>query len=474
MAAIALASYNNLAVTAAQPDIGRDLGRVSLLGWVITVELLAGAIAVLAVGPFIDSTGARRAFRLTIVATALTSGLCAAAPSMELLVLARLFQGLGTGALIGTAITCIGLVYNSALLPRAYALVSSVWGLMGIGSPAIAAVLVSTLGWRAVFAVNLPVAAAAAAIGWSSLPSEPAHTAEEPLDRLGLLLMTGVTAALLLAVSGSQLWNLEPLGRGGALSLALLAAGGLMSAAYSRHARGHPWPVLRPAHLVGRRWWPIHATAALTVTGGIGASAFLALYLRGARGASVAAAAFAVLWPTLGWSISAWVSSKLQERLHPQTVALMGTGILTLSSAAATFMAQYRSPVPLLFAAFFCMGCGVGAVTTSCLSLLQQQTDDREMGRLSSAHQFVRSLGFTYGPAVAGMVIFTAVDLRTGDVEAVRDLLSDSGALNPATAEALASAYALALGVTAVICAIAVPAGLTLARRYNPDKTTRD
>jgi len=232
--------------------------------------------------------------------------------------------------------------------------------------------------------------------------------------------------------------------------------------------------VLRPAHLVGRRWWPIHATAALTVTGGIGASAFLALYLRGARGASVAAAAFAVLWPTLGWSISAWVSSKLQERLHPQAVALMGTGILTLSSAAATVTAQYRSPVPLLFAAFFCMGWGVGAVTTSCLSLLQQQTDDREMGRLSSAHQFVRSLGFTYGPAVAGMVIFTAVDLRTGDVEAVRDLLSDSGALNPATAEALASAYALALGVTAAICAIAVPAGLTLARRYNPDKTTRD
>ena len=68
MSAVAMASYNNLSVTAALPDIGDDLGRVALLPWVVTVELVAAAIAVLAVGPYIDGAGARRAFRITVVA----------------------------------------------------------------------------------------------------------------------------------------------------------------------------------------------------------------------------------------------------------------------------------------------------------------------------------------------------------------------------------------------------------------------
>ena len=128
MASMAMASYNNLSVTAALPDIGDDLGRVTLLPWVVTVELVSAAIAVLAVGPFIDGAGARRAFRLTSAAFLVTSGMCAVAPSMELLVAARVLQGFGTGALIGTSVTCIGLVFEEAVRPWAYALLSSVWG----------------------------------------------------------------------------------------------------------------------------------------------------------------------------------------------------------------------------------------------------------------------------------------------------------------------------------------------------------
>ena len=474
MAAIALASYNNLAVTAALPDIGDDLGRVALLPWVITVELLSGAVAVLAVGPFIDGAGARRAFRLTIVATALSSGLCAAAPSMELLVAARLLQGVGTGALIGVSITCIGLVFDDALRPKVYALISSVWGLMGIGSPAIAAVLVGTLGWRSVFAVNLPVAAAAGAVGWSRLPAAAARRLAEPLDRRGLLLMTGLSSALLLGMSGTQLWDLPPLGLGGVLSLALLGFAGLLALAYSRHARGHPWPVLRPDQLIGRRWWPLHATASLNVAGGVGASSFLPLYLRGARGASVAAAAFSVVWPTLGWATSAWASSKLQEHFRAQAVALSGTVILAAGGLAVTLAAHYQTSEALLFSAYFLLGWGIGTVATSCLSLLQQRAGGHEMGRVSSANQFLRSLGFTYGPAVAGLVIFAVVELKTGDFEVVRSLLDDAGALDPGTIEALASGFTWSLAAMTAFCALAVAPALVLAYGYNPDRSTRD
>ena len=453
MAAVAMASYNNLSVTAALPDIGDDLGRVALLPWVVTVELVAAAIAVLAVGPFIDGAGARRAFRFTVLAFIATSALCTVAPTMEMLVAGRVLQGLATGALIGTAITCIGLVFDDAVRPWAYALMSSVWGLMGIGGPAVAAVLVSTLGWRAVFAVNLPIAAAAAAVGWSRLPAD-AQSAAEPVDRRGLLILSALTVALLLAASDLR-WS----------SAVLVAAGALLVAVYLRHARNCPSPIVRVPHVTARRWRPIHIVAFLAVSGGTGASVYLPLYLKAGRGSTVAFAAFAVVWPTLGWSLAAWVSGKLQQHLRAQTVTLIGSVIMAAGAIASVIVTGLSAPIPVLLAALFCAGWGIGTITTASIALLQNWAEAHEMGRVSSAHHFIRSLGFAYGAAVAGMVLFWVVDRRTGDTERIRGLLSETDVVvDVAVADALAAAYTWSLGVMAGLSVLTVPAALVLAR----------
>ena len=457
MALIAMASYNNLSVTAALPDIGDDLGRVALLPWIVTVELVAAAIAVLAVGPYVDGAGARRAFRITVVAFLATSAMCAVAPTMELLVVARLLQGLATGAIIGTALTAIGLVFDDAVRPWAYALMSSVWGIMGIGGPAVAAVLVSTLGWRAVFAVNLPVAAVAAAVGWSRLPAE-AQAAAEPMDRRGLLIVSAFTVAVLVATSYVE-WY----------SIVLAALGVLLVALYAVHARRLVSPVVRLSHITARKWRAIHLVAVLAVSGGTGASVFLPLYLKAGRGYSVAFAAFAVVWPTLGWSVAAWVSGKLQQHIRAQTVALMGTAFIAVGAVSATVASALSSPIVVLLAAFACVGWGVGTITTSSIGLLQARAEAPVMGRVSSAHQFIRSLGFAYGAAVSGLVMFWVVDRRTGDAELVRGLLSDDGTVVDSTvADAVASAYTWSLVAMAVLCVLTVPAGLMLARERMP------
>lgn len=461
-ASMALAFYNAISVPAALPEIGADLGRVALTQWVITVELLAAAIAVLAIGPFIDGAGVRRAYRLAIVGFAASSSLCAAAPTMEVLVGARMLQGAFTGSLIGAGVTCIGLAYDSALRPRAYALVASVWGVMGVSGPALAAVLVSTLGWRSVFAVNLPVAAAAAAAGWNRVPAQ-AMAEAEPLDRRGLALVGAISVALLLATSSLQ-WS----------SIALMALAVLLYGLYVRHAR-RPGPIVHISHITGRQWWPVHVVAIASIAGGTGTSVFLPLYLKGARGTSLSFAAFAVLWPTVGWAVASWVASKLQERMRVQSVVVIGSLILTGGAAAVTVAVAAKAPFPLVFAAFVWVGWGIGTITTSSLVLLQGRADFAEMGRVSSAHQFIRSLGWAYGAAVAGMVLFWVLGRSAGDVEAVRGLLDDSGdGIDTALADALSSAYAWSLGALAAISALTVPAALVLSRSYNPDRITRD
>jgi MFS family permease len=453
MSAIAMASYNNLSATAALPAIGDDLGRVTLLPWVVTVELVAAAVAVLAVGPYIDGAGARRTFRITVVSFLVSSALCASAPTMELLIAGRVLQGLAAGALIGTSLTCIGLVFDDAVRPWAFALMSSVWGIMGIGGPALAAVLVSTLGWRAVFAANLPVALAAAAVGWSRLPAE-GRAAAEPMDRRGLLVLSAFTVVLLMATSDVR-WY----------SLVLVALGGVLAALYVVHARGYGSPVVRLSHVVASRWRNLHVVGVVAVAGGTGASVYLPLYLKAARGSSVAFAAFAVIWPTLGWSIAAWVSGKLQQHLRAQTVTLIGSAFMSVGAVSATVAAAFDAPMALLLAAFVCAGWGIGTISTASLALLQSRASLQEMGRVSSAHHFIRSLGFAYGAAVAGLVMFWVVDRRTGDAELVRGLLSEAEAAVDATvAEALASAYTWSLGAMAVLSVLTVPAAVVLAR----------
>ena len=453
LAGVALVSYNNLAATAALPDIGDDLGSVALLPWVITVELLAASIAVLAVGPFIDGSGASRTFRITIVGFAVASLLCTVAPTMELLVVARVLQGLGTGALLGTAITSVGLISDDRIRPQIYAMVSSIWGAMSIAGPALAAGLVSVLGWRAVFAVNLPVAVVAGAVGWRRLPDRAA-AAPERLDRRGLLLASVVTAALLGATSWVEWW-----------SLGLLALAAAMTAAYVRHARSHPAPVVRVIHVAGARWRSLHTTSGLVLAGGTGAAVFLPLYLRGARGASTAAAAFSVVWLSLGWVSSSWGASKLQERVSSQTVILLGASVESAAALGLALAVAARAPVPVVLAGFYLVGCGIGSVAMAGLNLLQHRAEDREMGRVSAAHQFIRSLGFTYGAAVAGLVLFAVVEWRIGNVEAVRDLLSRRDAtLTLAAVEALESAYAWALAAAAALSILSLPTAVALVR----------
>ena len=455
LAATALISYSNLSVSAALPSIGDDLGNVALLPWVITVELLAAAVAVLGVGPVVDSQGVQRVFRIAMIAFIAASVACAAAPTMPLLIAGRVGQGIAAGGVLGSAISSIGLVYEESLRPRAYAAISAVWGIMGIGGPAIAAGLISALGWRSLFTVSVPVGVIATAIGWNHLPGPRAdNVTERSFDRRGLAIVAMVTTGLLLAASSGSSW--------GWLCLGFAIATG---AVYVRHARAHTDPVVRLNHLTSVRWRYMHITSTMAVAGGTGATAFLPVYLRGARGASEGQAAFSVLFVVIGWSLAAFVASKAQERFHAALVVQVGSTILVTGAISATALTALEWPVAILLAALFIMGSGVGTITTGGLTLLQGRASTQEMGRVTSAHQFLRSLGFAYGAAVGGAVLFFVVSNQIDDVEAIRDLLGgEEAALNDAAVAALQDGFVWALAATAIFTVIAVVSAYKLVR----------
>ena len=451
MTVIAVAAYNNLSVGAALPAIGDDLGNLDLLPWVVTVELITSAIAVLAVGPVIDGIGTRRIYRVSLVAFAITCVACAAAPTMAALVAARAAQGLAGGVIIANVMAAIGLGVPEPLRARAYAINSSVWGVMGLAGPALAALILTVGSWPAIFLVNLPVAVGAAIVGWNNFPG-PVDEAEVDADWRGLTLLTIFTCLTLVGFSVPGVWTLI------AVIGSVVLIGG-----YVVHERRTEPPVLRVRHLTSPEFRLLHLTAVFAIVSGIGSNSFLTLYVKGVRGFSTSAAAFTVLFLTVGWTLGAYVSSKVVERRTSEFSVRVGSIVLVVGVTGAALVVVFDLPVALVFAAYTVVGYGLGAVSSSGVIVLQAKARPAEMGRLMSAHQFIRTLGFSYGAAVAGAALFGVVASRLGDADAVRDLLGDEvDVVGAATVDALRDGFALATVVAALFGWIAMGFALRL------------
>ncbi|MDW3219569.1 MAG: MFS transporter [Acidimicrobiales bacterium] len=454
MATIGIASYNNLSVAAALPDIGDDLGDISLLPFVITVELLTSAVAVLAAGPIVDGLGARRTFRAATVGFVATSILVAAAPTMPMLVAGRAIQGVFAGAIMTVGVATIGLAIPEALRPRAFALTSAIWGVMGVAGPAIAAILVSTVGWRGIFLVNVPVTAVAAIAGWHRIPDRHADATRQRFDGRGIALIAAITTAAL------ALASYQPVVIAVALVVIVVTV-----PLYVRRSRRTAHPVVRIPHLLDARYRTVHLTSMAVLAGGVGANSLLPLYLRTVRGQSNSAAAFSVLFLTIGWSTSAWISSRLQDRFAAEWVSLLGAVIASPAAIATALMIHLEAPLGLIYAVFFWLGAGVGMVTSTGAALLQSRTREDEMGRLTGAHQFLRTLAITFGIAIVGAVTLAVVDARVGDVEVVRDLLSDDDVIvSREILESIGDGFAIAIAAMAVLVATSLLSAVHLVR----------
>jgi hypothetical protein len=267
--------------------------------------------------------------------------------------------------------------------------------------------------------------------------------------------MTVVSGLLLLAASTPSV-----------RAVAYLAGGLAALAIYVVHARRVDDPVVRLGHLSGLRWRNIHLTSALAVGTGTGAAAYLPVYLKGARGLSAGQAAFSVLFLVFSWTGGAFANTRLQQRFSAPAIIVGGAGLLCTGCGAAWLAVVAEVPLWALLPWFVLVGGGVGLVSTSGMALLQSRAEASEMGRVSSAHQFLRSLGFTYGAALAGLSLFAVIGRQIDDVEAIRDLLGEQDvALSGAARDALQAGYSWSVGTMAVGTALCLLSALLLYRR---------
>ncbi len=456
---VALVAFDALAVVAALPSMAEELGHVAWLPWVITAYVATSGVAGIVAGPLIDAVGVRRMFRWTGTWFIVANAAGVLAPSMPLLVLARVGQGVGGGLLFAVAVSAIGLTYPPELRARAFAANSVVWGVLGLGSPAFAGVLLATASWRFIFAIQIPLTALTLAIGWNALPRT--RKGPEPLrmDWGGALLLAGLLAGSLLAVGqiGVSHW-------GGGIGAAVAAMAG---AGYWWHSGRINQPILARPYITRPplRW--IHLTVAFGLAAGLAANNFLPLYVQTTRGRSVEFGAFSLIFLTVGWTLGSVVFSTLLTRWREADAILLGAKLIVPSIGLAGIAIALEWPLTIVFVAFSSIGLSIGMISTASLTLIQATSGRSEIGRVNAAHQFVTSLGLTYGMALGGAVLLLVVSRHIGDVEAVRGLVAGGDpALHADTSHAIGRGMAWVMAISGVIAIGSLLSAKALARQF--------
>ncbi len=442
---VALAAFEGTSVAAALPQVVADLGRLDLLPWVITGYLFASGVATVMAGSLVDRFGTHAIFGVAVVVFTLAGTLAGLTSSMPLLVGVRLVQGAASGMVFAAALTAVSLIYPDHLVGRAYAANSTVWGVMGAAAPAIAALLITTLSWRWIFFINLPLGAIAWVLGRRVMPGPLPDAEAAPIDLRGTVLLAVFTLATVVAVD-----------RIGPASALWLIAAGSLAWLYRRHARSIPRPVLRPEHIVHQPYGPIGLTVTMMITGGFAANIYLTLYVSAGRGAGPTLTAWSVFFFVIGWTGGANLSSRMLDRLAETTV--MRAGLFTTVpglglAAAGTWLNLHLA---FLFAGLLLAAAGIGLATNAALTLLRSLTPASTIGRVTSAHQFLRNQGFTIGSALGGAVLLLVVGASLGSVEPVRELLAGTAIAGDDTvAQAVRSGYGWAVTCGLVLAGLA-------------------
>jgi DHA2 family methylenomycin A resistance protein-like MFS transporter len=384
-------------VNVALGPIGTDLGGgLATAQWIVNAYTLAFAALLLSAGVLADRVGLRTGFLVGLAVFGLASAACASAASLTALIVARAVQGAGAAALMPCSLALIAHMFPE---PGDRRRALGVWGgASGIGlaaGPVLGGVLTAALGWRAIFLVNVPIAAAAAELLRRHVQETPRHP--HPLDVAGQALATLGLAALAggFIVAGSRGWD-------GTLTLALLGAGIASAAGFALVERTVEHPMVDPV-LFRERTFSIAVALGVIFNFGLYGSIFcLAIDLHRTYGLDALKTGLALLPLTIVTGAMAFLSGRLVSRIGEWIAIVVGltagaAGALLVSAAAGggvTMLIVLSLPV------------GVTALAMPAMTAVAMSHAPRDrVGLASGVFNASRQTGGALGVAVLGALL---------------------------------------------------------------------
>jgi EmrB/QacA subfamily drug resistance transporter len=397
-----MAFLDSTVVNVALPDIGRDLdASTSALQWILNGYLLTLASLILLGGSLGDRYGRRRVFVLGIWLFTGASLLCAIAPSAELLVFARLIQGIGGALLTPGSLAIIEASFRPGDRARAIGAWSGLGGVATALGPLLGGYLIGAVSWRAIFLINLPIGAF---VAWAAAAHVPETRDPLASGRLDL----GGAALAAIGLAGTTYALIEAPGKGASAAVVAAGTGGVLAliAFFVVERRGAN-PML-PLEIFRSRQFSAANGVTFVVYAALGGFFFLLVsFLQISLGYTPIEAGAASLPVTLLMLGLSARSGALAQRIGARLPLTLGPLVIALGLLWMTQISPGDSYLSAVLPPIVVFGLGLTLVVAPVTATVLAAADTRQAGIASGVNNAVARvaglLAVAVLPAVAGL-----------------------------------------------------------------------
>ncbi|MFB8387589.1 DHA2 family efflux MFS transporter permease subunit [Microbacterium sp. NPDC055910] len=386
-------------VNVALPTIAKDLGAsLQSLQWIVSAYILVIASFVLMAGMLADRFGRRRILAIGVAVFTVGSFLCGLAPDEGLLIASRGFQAIG-GAMISPS--ALAIVTNTFTQPAARAKALGWWSVIasaGIAiGPLLGGLLVQSLGWRAVFWVNIipGVIAVIALLVWAPVSRAAKTKPFDPVGQILLVLVLGSVVFVIIELSTLG-WS-SPFIIGGCVI-------GVVALVSMIVVERRKTEALIPFELFRSRAFTTSILTLVFGVLGLGAVAFtLSLFLQNYRGLSPAEAGLFTLPMAVGSMIAAPLAGRVVAAGRARAVLVFAAVLIIVAGAA--FWVTADAAIWLVLIPFLLVGLGFGALNDPVNVSAISELPNEKAGFAASLIAMGRQVGQVLGVAVAGALL---------------------------------------------------------------------
>jgi EmrB/QacA subfamily drug resistance transporter len=401
-----LAAIDQTAVGTAMPSITRALGGLALYSWVFAGYQLAFVVTTPIFGRLADLHGRKRIYLTGILWFIGASVLCGVSRSMDQLVLFRLLQGIGGGAVLPIALTIVADIYPVEQRLKIQGVFSGVWGLAAIVGPLLGGFLADHGSWRWIFFLNVPAGLVATAIIMITF-ADPATPRAGRIDYAGISLLTTAAAVLLLLL----LWGGQAFPWRSPETAGLLALLAVLVVVFIQVELRTPQPFL-PLSLFEDRVMTVGTVGGFL----LGASMFSAvvyipLFVQGVIGTSATTAGVLLMPFMLCWTFGSIAGGRLALRWGYRPVTAVGMALLVGGFALLAGLSAEAS-VGDVATSMVVLGIGMGLTATMFMIAMQSAVPRTLRGIATSVNIFSRNIGSAIGISLQGAVLIGVLTAR--------------------------------------------------------------
>jgi EmrB/QacA subfamily drug resistance transporter len=403
LASLAYASMQMMVVPAL-PHIERDLGSdAGGVAWLISAFLLSTAVSTPVLGRLGDLYGKERMLVAVLAVFAAGSLLGALAPSLPVLIVARVIQGLG-GAIFPLAFGIARDALPPARLSSAIGLLSGSFGIGGAAGLVLSGPIVDHISWHGIFWLGIAMPLVAIVGVRLFVPRSPPRE-QVDVDWLGALLMAGGLLPLLLAISRGREWGWLAPG-----TFALVLGGAALLLAWGRWELGRREPLIDLRLLARRSVWTVNAVG---VTVGFGMYSMSYLVPRFVQAdpavagygfdASVTGSALYLLPAMLSGLVAGPLAGTLGNRTGARLPLVLG--VVALIGGLAMLAFVHDEPWQVFVGMLLAYGLGLTFALTSMANLIVSGVPQSQTGEATGINTTLRTIGGALGSQVVAALV---------------------------------------------------------------------